>query len=38
MRLAATIQRRGHILEPFVYIGMTPSAPAALFGITLTYY
>ena len=38
MRLAATITRRGHILEPFVYIGMTPSAPSALFGITLTYY
>jgi hypothetical protein len=38
VRLAATITRRGHILEPFVYIGCTPSAPSALFGITLTYY
>lgn len=38
LRFATTISRRCHIIEPFFSIGMTPSAPAASVGLTLTYY
>lgn len=38
MRFAATISRRDKILEPFIIIGMTPAAPAAQVGLTITYY
>jgi hypothetical protein len=38
IRLAATMTRRGHILEPFIMFGLTPSAPSASLGVTFTYY
>lgn len=38
LRFAATIARNCRILEPFVIVGMTDSAPQANCGITLTFY
>jgi hypothetical protein len=38
LRFAATISRRGHLLEPFAVIGATPSAPAVSLGVVFTYY
>jgi hypothetical protein len=38
LRFAATIARNERIIEPFAQIGMTDSAPAASFGITVTFY
>jgi len=38
LRFAATIVRDCRIIEPFVQIGMTESAPAANFGIVFTCY
>ena len=38
LRFATTVARRERIVEPFAQIGMTPSAPAASFGVTVTFY
>jgi hypothetical protein len=38
VRFAATIARRCRIIEPFVAIGLTNSAPAANLGIIVTFY
>ena len=38
VRFAATIVRNCRILEPFIQIGLTPSAPAANLGIVVTWY
>ncbi len=38
LRFAATIARNCRILEPFVQIGLTDSAPNANVGITVTFY
>jgi len=38
LRFAATIARNCRIIEPFVAIGATHSAPAANFGLVVTFY
>ena len=38
MRFAITIVRNCRIIEPFVQIGVTHSAPRANFGIVVTFY
>lgn len=38
LRFAATISRRGHLLEPFAIIGATQAAPAFSLGVVFTYY
>ncbi len=38
MRFAATIVRNCRIIEPFVQIGATASAPRANFGVIITFY
>lgn len=38
IRFAATIARNCRIIEPFVAVGMTHSAPAANFGLVVTLY
>jgi len=38
LRFAATIARNCRILEPFVQIGLTDSAPNANVGVTVTFY
>ena len=38
IRFAATIARNCRIIEPFVAIGATHSAPAANFGLVVTFY